>query len=130
MNLSLINILAVGAGGFLGAAGRYVLSALTTQQFPDSKFPYDTVVVNLLGSLLIGVLLGLFEVKNWMDVQTRLFIFTGILGGFTTFSTFANDTFLLLKNEQLALGLLNVGAQVILGVLFVWVGYSIIKLFT
>lgn len=130
MNLSLINILAVGAGGFLGAVGRYVLSALTTQQFPDSKFPYDTVVVNLLGSLLIGVLLGLFEVKNWMDVQTRLFIFTGILGGFTTFSTFANDTFLLLKNEQLALALLNVGAQVILGVLFVWVGYSIIKLFT
>ena len=128
MKLSLINILAVGTGGFIGAAGRYVLNYFAVQQFPDSKFPYGTFIVNILGSFVIGLLLSVFESKNWMDVQIRLFVFTGILGGFTTFSTFANDTFLLFKSEQIALGLLNIGAQVLLGVLFVWIGYSLVKL--
>lgn len=129
MNLSLLNILAVGAGGFVGVSARYVLSYFTNQQFPDAKFPLDTFLINIIGCFAIGALLSLFEGKGWMDVQVRLFIFTGILGGFTTFSTFANDSFLLLKSDQVMLGLLNIGGQVILGLLFVWIGYSIIKMF-
>jgi CrcB protein len=82
----------------------------------------------MIGCLLIGFLLALFAEKNWGNEELRLFTFAGILGGFTTFSTFANDSFLLLKDGEFLLGLANAGGQVLLGLIFVWVGYSLIKL--
>ncbi len=118
----------MGAGGFFGAASRYLLSSGVQSYFPSSGFPYGTYVVNMLGCLLIGLLLALFDLKEWGNSEIRLFVFTGVLGGFTTFSTFANDSYLLFKDGEMLFGLANAGGQVILGLLFVWIGYSVIKL--
>jgi len=118
----------VGAGGFLGASSRYIISEIVQSRFPTSEFPYGTYFVNMIGCLLIGFLLALFAVKNWGNEELRLFIFVGILGGFTTFSTFANDSFLLFKEGEVLLGLVNAGGQILLGLFFVWIGYSLVKM--
>lgn len=129
MQVDFIKICVVGAGGFLGASTRYVITTVLQSKVTTSDFPYGTYLVNILGCFLIGFLLALFSLKNWGDEQVRLFLFAGILGGFTTFSTFANDSYLLFKEGEMLLGLMNVGGQVILGLLFVWVGYALVKLF-
>lgn len=118
----------VGAGGFLGASSRYILSGVVQSKFTESVFPFGTYVVNIVGCFLIGFLLALFAVKNWGDEQLRLFVFAGVLGGFTTFSTFTNDSYLLFKEGDILMGLANAGGQVLLGLVFVWVGYSLVKL--
>lgn len=129
MNIEWLKIAAVGSGGFIGAVSRYLLSLFAQSQFPGHAFPFGTVLVNLLGCLLIGFLAGLFEMKSWVHPEIRLFIFVGILGGFTTFSTFSHETFLLWENGKLLMSFLNLGAQVIFGLFFVWVGYMLVRLF-
>lgn len=128
MQIDLFKICMVGAGGFLGASSRYIISEIVQSRFPASQFPYGTYFVNMIGCLLIGFLLALFALKNWGNEELRLFIFVGILGGFTTFSTFANDSFLLFKEGEVLLGLANAGGQILLGLLFVWIGYSLVKI--
>ena len=130
MQFNLAGLFAVGAGGFVGATARYVLSTTVENYFKHDQFPFGIALVNVLGCLIIGFLAGLFELKEWMNVEVRLFVFVGLLGGFTTFSTFINDTFLLGKNGEFLPALLNVGGQVILGLLFVWLGYGLIKIFS
>ena len=127
MQFSLVSILVVGAGGFLGAVSRYLLSVSIDEYFKNSQFHYGIPIVNILGCLLIGFAAGYFTHKGIMNIETRLFLFTGLLGGFTTFSTFINDTFLLGEEGAFGLALLNAGGQVLLGLLFVWVGYSLVK---
>jgi len=129
MNVDWLKILAVGSGGFIGATGRYLLSLFAQSKFPDSEFPYGTVIVNMLGCLFIGFLAGLFELKSWAHPEFRLFIFVGILGGFTTFSTFSHETFLLWENGKLLMSFLNMGLQITLGLVFVWIGYEMVRLF-
>lgn len=128
MQFNFSNLLAVGAGGFVGATARYVLSSSVENYFKPDQFPFGIALVNLLGCLLIGLLAGVFELKAWMNVELRLFVFVGLLGGFTTFSTFINDTYLLGKEGEFLTALLNAGGQVIAGLLFVWLGYSLVKL--
>ncbi|MBD3616576.1 MAG: fluoride efflux transporter CrcB [Gracilimonas sp.] len=128
MNIDWLKVVAVGSGGFIGAVSRYLLSLFTQSQFSGSAFPYGTLVVNLLGCLLIGLVTGLFELKSWAHPEIRLFIFVGILGGFTTFSTFSHESFLLFENGKLLLSLLNLGIQVIFGLAFVWMGYQLVRL--
>lgn len=130
MRYSIASLLAVGAGGFLGAISRYLLSISVDEYFKPEQFPLGIFIVNILGCFLIGLIAGIFELKGWMNVELRLFIFVGFLGGFTTFSTFVNDSFLLGKEGEVMAALLNLGGQVFLGILFVWVGYSLIKLFS
>jgi CrcB protein len=128
MNLTLYKLLAIGSGGFLGAISRYLLSTLVQNQLKPEQFPVGIFVVNIIGCLLIGFLAGLFELKAWMHIELRLFVFVGLLGGFTTFSTFANDTFLLGKQGEMLAALLNAGGQVLIGLLCVWLGYLLIRL--
>lgn len=128
MNLTLFKILAVGGGGFIGAVSRYLLSTAVQNQVKPEQFPIGIFVVNILGCLLIGFLAGLFELKAWMHVELRLFMFVGLLGGFTTFSTFVNDTFLLGKQGEMLAALINAGGQVLIGLLCVWLGYLLIRL--
>jgi len=130
MNVDLIKLLAVGSGGFIGAVFRYLISVFAISRVPDSSFPYGTIIANLIGCLLIGFLAGLFEIRSWGNPEFRLFIFVGILGGFTTFSTFSHETFLLFENGKLLMSLANLAVQVLFGLIFVWLGYQLVRLFS
>lgn len=115
------NIIAILIGGGIGAACRHGLFVLV-QGLTGPVFPFGTLSVNLAGSFFIGFLWRLFEHSN-IGEDWRLFIFTGLLGGFTTFSTFARETFQLMKVGEWRDGLLYLAASNILGVLLVLAGY-------
>ncbi len=123
----MLNLFFVGTGGFLGAVGRYLLAGAVYQLFPNSTFPTGTAVVNILGCFLIGLLNGLFEVRQIFGPETRLFLLMGVLGGFTTFSTFGFETLALVKSGDFLSAAMNVLVQVILGLLAVFLGYSLLR---
>jgi fluoride exporter len=118
-------IMLVGAGSFIGGICRYLLSTLIHSKTP-SGFPYGTLVVNLAGCLLIGILYGVFE-KTDISTGWRLFMVTGLLGGFTTFSAFSIETFSLLKSGHAALAVLYILLSVAGGVGLSFIGAWIIK---
>ena len=91
-------LLIVGLGSFLGGITRYLVSFFVQAKFTGT-FPYGTLIVNIAGCLLIGLLFGLSE-KMELSRETRFFISTGLIGGFTTFSAFSIDTFTLIRNDQ------------------------------
>ena len=120
-------ILFVGAGGFLGAILRY-LFGLWVQNLPSQPaFPYGTMMVNVLGCLIMGVLGGLVEGRNLFSPGVRAFLIVGLLGGFTTFSTFGYQTMQLARDGELAAAFANVTLQVGLGLAAVWIGYGIAR---
>lgn len=106
--MDLLNVVIVGAGGFLGAAGRYLCSGLINQRSNAGVFPLGTLAVNILGAFLIGFLSELFA--QCMPERKRLLLFftTGITGGFTTFSTFSLETMGLFEQGHHGLGVLNI----------------------
>ena len=115
-------VLLIGAGGFAGSVLRYWLSGLAQDVARGSLFPWGTLAVNLLGCLAIGVLAQLAEARGAFSAETRLFFATGLLGGFTTFSAFGNETLLLLRDAERMLAAVNVLANVILGLACVQLG--------
>ena len=117
------NIVLVGIGGFIGTILRYSLNNWVYQLLAYPLFPYGTMIVNILGCLAIGFLGGLAEFHEVFTPTLRLFIFIGILGGFTTFSSFGYDTFGLLRGGQFLLAFINVATQVFIGIGAVWVGF-------
>jgi len=118
-------LLSVGAGGALGAILRYLVSGWVQQLAPFGAFPLGTLAVNVLGCAVLGTLGGLAESRSLFGPGARLFVFLGILGGFTTFSTFAYETVALLREGEMAKGLLNVVASVVLGLVGAWLGYGV-----
>lgn len=110
------NLVFVALGGALGAVCRYLLSRLT-----DTSFPWGTLTVNLLGSFLIGFLAG-FVNRGLLSPEMKLLLVTGFCGGFTTFSTFANESFAMLKMGDAMLMALYVGVSVALGIVAVYIG--------
>ena len=115
----LLNLLFVGLGGFIGASLRYATGLFVGRFITDAQFPYGTFVVNMVGCLLIGFLAGLTDSRELMNDTSRAFVFTGMLGAFTTFSTFSYETMGLLQNGQTSPALTNLGLQIILGLLAV-----------
>ncbi len=111
------SFLAVGLGGALGAMGRYGISLLPLK----SAFPWLTLLTNVLGALVIGVVVGV-TADNAASPNTVLFWKTGVCGGFTTFSTFSLETLRLLEGGQTGAGLLYAGASVVLCVAGVYIG--------
>ncbi len=118
----MINIVFIGMGGFIGAILRYLLSGWVQTWTRSATFPVGTLAVNLLGCLLIGLLSQLVELRNFFNPETRLFLFIGVLGAFTTFSTFGNETLLLMRDGERMLSLINIGAHIFLGLMAVWLG--------
>ena len=122
-------ILLVGLGGFIGSVARYKLGGLVLHLSAQERFPYSTFAVNLLGCLAIGLLAGLTERYELFGPGTRLFLFTGLLGGFTTFSAFGLDALLLLRRSEFLVAALYAGASVVLGITAVWLGLKFISVF-
>ena len=128
MKATLINAAMVGSGGFIGALARYGLSGLVHRQVPFATFPYGTMAVNLMGCCAIGVIAGLAESRQLFGPEFRTFALIGVLGGFTTFSTFGYETFAMLRDAEYLRGAANVGVHVVLGLALVWLGYALTTL--
>jgi CrcB protein len=121
------SILIVGFGGFIGTVARF----LTSRYFQEnvaSVFPWSTFSINIIGSLLIGIFYGISEKGDFMSPDVRLFLTVGICGGFTTFSTFSNDAFLLLKQDEWLRFAFYTSMSFFFGLLAVYFGRIIIKL--
>ena len=123
----LLQIIAVGAGGFIGTVLRYAISNLTHWLIPRTAFPLGTLCVNLIGCFCIGLLSGIVETRYGMGPYLRLFVFIGILGGFTTFSTFGYETFQLSAGGEYFKAGSNVLLSVAAGLGCVWCGYALGK---
>jgi CrcB protein len=117
--------LAVAAGGALGTMTRHGVNMLFSH-FLERSSPYATGAINLIGSLVIGLLAALVATgKAHMSPELRTFVFVGILGGFTTFSSYMLDTFTLGHGGDHALAFWNVAVQTAFGLVAVWGGYRI-----
>lgn len=125
---TLLRLSLIGAGGFAGAVLRFLVSSWVQTRSGAIVYPFGTLSVNLIGCLLIGFLSALAENRSMFSAETRSFLVVGVLGGFTTFSTFGNETLNLLRAGRLELALLNVGAQTVLGVVLVWLGRMLSRL--
>lgn len=115
----------VALGGALGSVLRYLLGTWTQILSKSIDFPYGTLAVNLIGCFVIGFLSHLAEARGVFTPESRAFIFVGILGGFTTFSSFGNETMNLFREGQSLNALANVGANVIFGLILVWLGRTV-----
>lgn len=114
-------LFAVGLGGFLGAVGRYLLSGFV-HRFFQGPFPAGTLVVNTVGCLLIGVVMGLVQRGPWVGPQARVFLGVGLLGSFTTFSTLQYESVELVRDGDLRGAALNLGLSLLLGIAAVLIG--------
>jgi CrcB protein len=121
------HILLVGLGGCLGAVARYKLGGWVLHHTADWKFPLSTFLVNVSGCLAAGLLAGLAEKRDFFSAEARLFLFTGLLGGFTTFSAFGLETVYLIQRQEILAAILNVCLSVLLGILALWLGIQVIR---
>lgn len=117
----------VGLGGAIGSILRFLVSGWVHSAMPFGTFPYGTLAVNVLGCLAIGLLGGIGDVRQALDPAQRLFLLIGVLGGFTTFSSFAYETLSLTRDAEVARAFANVLAQTTLGLGAAWIGYTVAR---
>jgi CrcB protein len=120
-------LLIAGIGGFIGSACRFWFSSVTYRLL-GQEFPYGTLVVNVLGCLLIGFLMTLFDNRFLVNPSLRIFLTVGILGGFTTFSTFSFETVSLLKEGSFLIAGTNIVSSLLICLAATWFGGTIGKL--
>lgn len=118
-----MQLILIAVGGALGSVGRYALST-AVQRFASPFFPYGTFVVNVLGCLVFGIIMGAARERFVLGPSERAFLLIGILGGFTTFSTFSYETFALLQDGEFARAFANAAGQLICGLVALWAGYA------
>jgi crcB protein len=121
MKLALI----IGLGSFIGGFSRYLLS-LFIQAKATSPFPLHTLIINVTGCFLIGIVFGFFD-RGQISQEWKLFFATGILGGFTTFSAFSIETLTLFREGYIGYALLYIFASVFLGLLLTYLAYQLVK---
>jgi CrcB protein len=118
------DLLAVALGGAFGSVARYLLSRGLHRALSQPWFPVGTLAVNVLGCLIIGFLGALADHRQLFSPELRLLLFIGVLGGFTTFSSFGYETLALARDGELLAAGGNVVAQLVLGLGGVWLGYA------
>lgn len=117
------------AGGAIGSVGRVMMSSLIVR-WTGEEFPFGTIVVNVTGALLMGLLAGYGQSepgKLLFTEPARTFLMIGVMGGYTTFSSFSLQTFLLMEQGNLLGAFLNVALSVVLCVVGIWAGFSLIR---
>jgi len=115
-----VNVLLVALGGAIGSAARYLVGAFVANRFgPD--FPWGTFIVNVSGSFLIGVILSLVG-GGQLPAGARLFLAIGVMGGYTTFSTYSNETLQLIQGGEFGAATFNALGQVVAGLVGVYLG--------
>jgi CrcB protein len=119
-------LLLIGFAGFVGTVARYGLANWTAKRFGET-FPIGTLVVNLMGCFLAGLLAYLLLERFAIGPTARTVLLVGLLGGFTTFSAFGLQSFQLLRDGEVGLALLNILLSNVAGLFMVWLGYSIAK---
>lgn len=122
----MLRFFVIALGGAIGTIGRYLVGGLD-YRFSQGVFPISTLVVNVTGSLAIGFLWGVAD-RFTISPNTRLFIFIGILGGYTTFSTFSLETFNLLRDGEYGIAVFNMALSAVLSVAAVFAGYIVSKI--
>ena len=123
----MLKVLMVGVGGALGSMLRYGLGGAIGRMKAGWTFPLETMVINVSGCLVIGLLAGFGESRGVFSPTMRAFLFVGLLGGFTTFSTFGYESFQLLRDGQWPAALLSVAGQVVLGLTAVAAGFALAR---
>lgn len=118
----ILRLMMIGAGGFAGAVLRYLVSGAAQGFFRNTTFPVGTFLVNVSGCFAIGFLYHLSESRGFLTEAGRAFLLVGLLGGYTTFSAFGNESFILMKSRESLLALVNVAGQVTVGLAAVWLG--------
>ncbi len=114
-------LILVGVGGGIGSMLRFLVS-VSTSRFAHGTFPFPTLLVNLSGCFLIGLLVGVFIQPSYASNNMRLLLVTGFCGGYTTFSAFAHENLLLIENQQVLMAIGYTVLSVVLGVALVWAG--------
>lgn len=122
----MIQFFVVGFGGFLGAIARWGLSGFVQRAAPHG-FPMGTLLVNALGCLILGAIMAAADGRAWLSEEGRLFLTIGILGSFTTFSTFGYDTIALFRGGDLPMALANVGLNLVVGLAAVLAGHALTR---
>jgi CrcB protein len=116
----------IGLAGLVGTLGRYALSGLIARRFGET-FPTGTLLVNVAGCFLAGFLFYLLQERFLVSQTMRTVVMIGLLGGFTTFSSFGLQTFTLLKDGEFWFAGMNIVGSNLLGLLMVWAGYTLAK---
>lgn len=119
-------MLIAGAGGFVGTCGRFLIGKWSSGMY-HGAFPMGTFLVNIIGCFIIGLLFGLLEKAHVMTPGENVLLITGFCGGFTTFSSFADDMWVLINKGDWATFGIYLATSVILGVLLVWAGRALVR---
>src|SRR5262245_7771163 len=127
--MDVMRLMLVLLGGAFGTGCRYGLSLFIYSVVEKPSFPHATFIINATGSLIIGVLAELFEARVLVSPTLRAALMTGVLGGYTTFSSFSLETFALLREGQMWRALVNSLGSVLLGLIAVWLGVRLAHLF-
>lgn len=123
---AMIRLLLVGFGGFIGTLARYWLSGIVAKRYGET-FPLGTLLVNLVGCFFVGFLFHVFYERALISPTLRTAMFIGLLGGFTTFSSYGLQTFTLVRDGEIGFAFLNIAASNVLGLALVWLGFMLAK---
>ena len=118
------SVVIVTLGGALGSAARYLVTGFALHRTTDWRFPLGTFLVNVLGCLAVGVIGGLVVKRDAFSSDARLFLLTGVAGGFTTFSALGIETFYLLRRSEYLVAAGYVAASILLGLAALWLGFA------
>lgn len=121
----MIECIIVGAGGFVGAVCRYLIGMIPLKE--GCAFPIKTLMINIVGSFMIGIVAALASETDFLNPRTVLFLKVGICGGFTTFSSFTLESADLIKSGKMQLAVIYTILSIILGVLAVFAGQGIVR---
>lgn len=125
----MIKIIAVLLGGAVGTGFRYFISTFIYSLVKQPSFPYANLFINVSGSFIIGILAELFDTRLLVSPTLRVALLTGVLGGYTTFSSFSFETFSLIRDGEAWLAVLNAAGSVALGLVAVWLGVRLAQSF-